>query len=134
MPNHANSSGPDIPAFQNSLVKAAAIAKASDMDVIYLCPTLDTLDSHAAITVLGEAQIAEFKKKRVMTINGVNFHLETGKHRRANGPTIVFAVYASTKLLNKAIADHRTTDWVYLPWAPEELSAYLLSHPDSDVI
>lgn len=134
MPFHAVASGVDAQAFTRTLVTAVNEATAAGIDVIFLVPTLNNVDSDAIVEVFGKQRVDAFKKQREMTVNGVKFHLETSLSRRAAGPAIVLAVYLSLDKLAKAIKDHRTKDWVYLPWSQPELSSYVLANPTSVVV
>lgn len=134
MPFHAVSSGVDAKAFTSAIVTAVNEASAAGVDVIFLLPTLQNVDSDAIVEVLGKPRVAAFKKQREMTVNNVKFHLETALSRRAAGPAIVLAIYLSLDKLEKAIKDHRTKDWVYLPWSQPELASYVVAHPASVAI
>jgi hypothetical protein len=131
MPHHTISSGVDQGAYQRAIVAAAALAATAGVDVIYLSPTLKNVDGDTPVAVFGKKQVAAFLKNREMTMNGARFHLETALTMRTAGPAIVLAVYLSEAHLAKAIADHRTADWVYVPWAEQELAIYLRAHPKS---
>lgn len=131
MPFHTVSSGVDAKAFGRALVAAANEASAAGIDVIFLLPTLQNVDSDAIVEVLGKSRVAAFKKQREMTVNNVKFHLETSLTKRAAGPAIVLAIYLSLDKLGKAIKDHRTKDWVYLPWSQPELAEYVATYPAS---
>ena len=58
-------------------------------------------------------------------------HLETERVKSAANAAVVFAPFVSEKLLAKAVADHRTKDLVYVPWAEAERDAYLARYPGS---
>lgn len=134
MPYHTQSSGVDVPAFQRALQSALALASAGGHDLIYLTPNLDTLESDAAVAVLGAGPVGALKKNRVASWNGVKVHLETARQKRTGAKSIVFAPYASLDLLAKREGDHRTADFVFVPWSDVELAQYEARHPQSQVI
>jgi|TARA_Y100001949_G_C15897090_1_gene290863 hypothetical protein len=134
MPFHAVSSGVDAEAFKRALVTAVNEASAAGIDVIFLVPTLHNVDSDAIVEVFGKQRVDAFKRQREMTVNDVKFHLETSLTKRARGPAIVLGIYLSLDKLGKAIKDHRTKDWVYLPWSEPELASYVIGHPASVAI
>ena len=43
----------------------------------------------------------------------------------------VYSNGISEIMLGKAIKDHRTKDWVYLPWSQPELTEYVAAYPAS---
>jgi hypothetical protein len=81
--------------------------------------------------VLGERFTSSLAKNKVAGVEGVRIHLETERVRSAAGNAVVFAPFVSEKLLTKLIADNRTKELVYIPWAEPERDAYLKRHPAS---
>lgn len=134
MQYHTESSGPDADAFARALAYALNLAQSCDCkDVIFLTPTLKNLDG-VPKDVMGSIAIKSLIKKRVISENGVNIHLETERTVSSPKQAIVFAPFVSPKLLAKAIGDFRMVDLVYVPWTPQELAAYKAAHPASIVI
>jgi len=104
------------------------------MDVIYLISTLANADGDALVALIGERAAKAFKRSRQTTINGVRFHMETALMKRTRGPAIVLAMNVSLAQLEKAKADHRTADWVYIAWSDVELAEYEAANPSSVAI
>ena len=129
---HTHSTGPDAAAFRNALAKAVSLATSSGVnEIIFLVHTIQMLEGGVFEEVLGERFVAAFAKNKVAAISGVRTHLETEKIRSACDRAVVFAPFVSSKLLYKTIADHRSADVVYVPWAAEELASYAADHPTS---
>jgi hypothetical protein len=134
LPYHTLSSGIDVPVFQVATFSALVLATKAGSDVIYLCSTLASADSDAALHVFGRQVMASFKKRREMYVEGVRFHLETALNRRVQDRAIVLAVYVPYQQLKKAVIDPRTADWVFVPWSDTDLRAYLAAYPDSTAL
>lgn len=134
MPYHTRSHGVDVEALRRGISKASALASAANMDVIYLIPTFANADGDALVELIGEKGAKAFKKSREATINGVRFHMETALTKRARGPAVVLAMNVSLAQLEKAKADHRTADWVYVAWSDVELAEYEAASPSSVAI
>ena len=134
MPYHTRSHGVDVQALQRWIAKASAMASAANMDVIYLISTFANADGDALVALIGEKGAKAFKKSREATINGVRFHMETALTKRARGPAIMLAMNVSLSHLEKAKADHRTADLVYVAWFDVELTEYEAASPSSVAI
>ncbi|OYW45909.1 MAG: hypothetical protein B7Z33_08910 [Sphingomonadales bacterium 12-68-11] len=102
--------------------------------MIYLTPSLNALDSDSAVNIVGAQALKALKASGRASWNGVTVILETKRKRQARGPAIVFAPYASLEMLANVEADHRTADFVFVPWAAVELRDYSSAHPNSQVI
>ncbi len=134
MPYHTRSHGVDVPAFQRGLGAALSLAGPAGQDVIYLLPTFQNADGDALVALIGEAGVKAFVKRREILISGIRVHMETARTRRAKGPAILFAVNVSPDQLEKAKADPRVVDWVYVMWSDAEWAAYEAANPTSVVI
>ncbi len=131
MPYHTRSHGVDVDALRRGIATASALASAANMDVIYLISTFANADGDALVELIGEKEAKAFKRGRQATINGVRFHMETALTKRARGAAVVLAVNVSLAHLEKAKADHRTADWVYVAWSDVELAEYEATNPSS---
>ena len=130
--HHTYSVGPDVAAFQRACVKAVDLAQASGLnEVILLVHTLQMLQGGVCEEVLGEKFVTALAKNKVAAIQGVRIHLETERVKSAANRAVVFCPFVSGKLLAKALADYRTADMVYVPWAATERDAYVASYPNS---
>lgn len=69
-----------------------------------------------------------------LDLKGITLHLLTEKIqlRKLEGP--VLAAFVDPDKLGNIVACAGVTDVVFVPWAAEELSAYLLTHPSSTEI
>tara|TARA_R110002049_G_scaffold163526_1_gene329496 strand:+ start:253 stop:660 length:408 start_codon:yes stop_codon:yes gene_type:complete len=131
MPYHTRSHGPDLKALQQGLIKAIALAKTANRDIIYLAPAFANVTNSQLVDILGRARTEQFLKKREIMIEGVKFHLETKLKKKAVGPAIVIAVHVSLAQLATMMADHRTEDFVYVLWSDKELAEYEIDNPAS---
>ncbi|MDE1918779.1 MAG: hypothetical protein KGJ57_19800 [Sphingomonadales bacterium] len=134
MPYHTRSQGVDAQALRRGIIKAISLASAAGMDIIFLIPGLANADGDALVELIGEAEAKAFKKNRVTTINGIRFHMETVLSRRAPGPAVVLAMNVSLAQLERAKADPRTSEWVYIAWADVEWAEYEAANPSSVAI
>jgi len=132
MQYHTHSVGPDAHAFRMAFGAAINLARQSPFhEVIVLVHTVQMLQGGVCEEVFGEKFVAGLVKNKVAGIEGVRVHLETERVRSTATTAVIFAPFVSERLLAKAIADRRSQDIVYIPWAEDERSAYLDRYPDS---
>ncbi|MDF3831439.1 hypothetical protein P3W85_00455 [Cupriavidus basilensis] len=85
-------------------------------------------------TVFSEQVIKALDRDNRLDLKGVTIQLLTEKIqvRKLEGP--VLAAFVAPEKLGKIIACHGVTDIVFVPWAVEELVAYVETHPGSQEV
>jgi len=132
MKYHTNTHGPNKAAYAAGLVAAVTAASGNGTNqVLLLGHTFKMIEGGVIEDVLGQARVKNLSKSRQMKIDDATVYLETEKTRSAFSRGVIFVPFVSSALLNKAIADHRATDIVYVPWTDEERQQYLERHSDS---
>ena len=128
---HTGTTGPSAEGFGRGLQQAVKLAKSNGTNQVLL--TVHTLSNLEGIirTVLGERVFSLFSDKRLLNVDGAMVHLETDRIRSSFQHGVFFAPFVSPKRLAKLQKDHRATDIVYVPWAPDELNSYRATHGES---
>lgn len=85
-------------------------------------------------SVFGEDVVRVLDRDNKLDIKGITIQLLTEKIqlRKLNGP--VLAAFVDPAKLDRIIACSGVTDIVFVPWAAEELAAYVAAHPLSQEI
>ena len=128
---HTGTTGPSAEGFGKGLQQAVKLAKSNGTNQVLL--TVHTLSNLKGIirTVLGEKVFKLLSDKRLLNVEGAMVHLETERIRSAFRHGVIFAPFISPKRLAELQKDHRATDIVYVPWAPEELNSHRATHAES---
>ena len=132
MKYHTNTHGPSKAGFGAGLIAAITAASANGTNqVLLLIHTFKMLDGGVIEEVLGEGTVRNLSKSREMKIDDATVYLETEKTRSTFSRGVIFVPFVSLRLLDKAIADRRATDTVYVPWAEAEWQEYLKQNSES---
>lgn len=121
---HTNTTGPSVQDFQTAFAKSIGVTIETESNQVLLLVHGKT-NLHGIISEAIGGIANRLDKNGFTDLNGVKVYLETERIKSPFSSGVILAAHVSEKLLNKALADRRATDVVYVPWAPEELNQYL---------
>ena len=126
---HTTRPGPWIDDFQTALAKAIMLAQENGTNEVAIAVHQKGNLAGVIEESIGEAAVKELLKPAGhLDFEGVRIFVITEKIRSGFRHGVIVAAHVSTKLMDKLITDYRTTDVVYVPWQPDELSAYIQKH------
>lgn len=126
---HTTKPGPWIDDFQTALVKAVVLAQENGTNEVAIAVHQKGNLTGVIEEAIGEAAVKQLLKPAgYIDFEGVRLFVITEKIRSGFRHGVIVAAHVSTKFMEKLTADYRTTDVVYVPWQPDELTAYLQKH------
>lgn len=131
---HTASIGADENALRRAFQHCGTLLQARGSTVMGLAVhSKNSLDG-VVRDVFGADVIRVLDRDNKLDLKGVTLHLLTEKIqvRKLEGP--VLAAFVNPDKLDKIVACAGVTDVVFVPWAEEELGAYLIKHPSSTEI
>lgn len=131
---HTHSAGPDAAALQAALDKCNALMQDRGVSAMGLAVHgKDNLDS-VVQGVFGDSVVRVLDRDNKLDLKGITTHLLTEKIqlRKLEGPVV--AAFVDAHMLDKIVPSLGVTDIVYVPWTPDDLSAYVAEHPSSKEI
>jgi hypothetical protein len=131
---HTASIGADQDALRNAFQYCGTLLQSRGSTVMGLAVhTKNNLDG-ALREIFGADVIRVLDRDNKLDLKGITLHLLTEKIqlRKLEGP--VLAAFVNPGKLDKIVACAGVTDLVFVPWAAEEMNAYLADHPSSTEI
>ncbi len=126
---HTHSAGPDEAALRAAFLQCNALMQQRECTAMGLAVHSKSNLDGVVRTVFGDDVIRVLDRDNKLELKGVTIHLLTEKIqlRKLEGPVV--AAFVDPRKLDKIVSSAGVTDIVFVPWAAEELLAYLVEHP-----
>ncbi len=121
-----HSAGPDENALRLAFKKCGELAEKGGYSQVALAiPTKGNLDGLIS-KVIGEDATSLLQRNNKLDLKGLTVHLITERITPRNFRGPVLAAYTTLGHLKELMKSRCATDIVFVPWAEEELTTYLL--------
>lgn len=131
---HTHSVGPDEAALRAAFLQCSALMQQRNSATMGLAVHNKSNLDGVVRTVFGDSVVKVLDRDNKLDLKGITIHLLTEKIqlRKLEGPVV--AAFVDPHKLDKIVSSAGVTDIVFVPWAVEELPAYLAAHPSSQEI
>ena len=131
---HTHSIGSDEAALRAAFLQCSALMQQRECTAMGLAVHSKSNLDGVVRTVFGDDVIRVLDRDNKLELKGITIHLLTEKIqlRKLEGP--VMAAFVDPRKLDKIVSSAGVTDIVFVPWAAEELPAYLAGNPSSQEI